>query len=259
VSASDPCGEIDESSVNLRCGVDESGRWSCQRMTSGGLCPRCAERSGTWLAELADLLPRLPDALMPGSSGEGPRVSGSREAPLPLRVTTLNLLGPAAGWDRSALDRGDARSGEMQFGDEPLLSVLLGWARIVADLPQLKGQRKVLPTDGTLYSMERLRALRTYLATHHDIAAQQFWADDYAADVQAMWRTCRRLLGVVPLRHHLPAPCPEVSCDLMTLWRNDGEDDVYCDTRQGGCGRTWSADDYARLVLVLASEHRGAA
>jgi hypothetical protein len=243
-----------EESQPPRCGVDESGRWSCQRMTSAGLCPRCAERSGTWLAELADLLPRLPDALMPGSSGEGPRVSGSREAPLPLRVTTLNLLGPAAGWDRSALDRGDGRSGEMQFGDEPLLSVLLGWARHVAF-----ERRLVLPTEGTVYSMGRLLALRSFLATHHAWSVQQFWADEYAADVQAMWRTCRRLLGVVPLRHHLPAPCPEVSCDLMTLWRNDGEDDVYCDTRQGGCGRTWSADDYARLVLVLASEHRGAA
>jgi hypothetical protein len=51
----------------------------------------------------------------------------------------------------------------------------------------------------------------------------------------------------------LSAPCLEPACCLAALIR-DGDEDVYCDTRVGGCGRRWSWEDYRRLVLVLASE-----
>jgi hypothetical protein len=237
--------------LSPRCGVD-AGRWSCGRVTAFGLCERCAGGAGGWLAELGTLLPQLPAALVPGSSGEGPRVSGSRDAPIPVRLAVLSLLGPAAGWDRrfdaaTGLDPGDDRSGVMQHGAEPVLSVLLGWSRHVAEERHL-----TLPTEGTLYSMGRLLALRTFLARHHDWATRQWWADEYAADVHALWRTCRTVLGAWPSK---PEHCDGVSCprcDAMALYRLPGQDGRLCDQAAGGCGKWYDDDEWDRWCRLSA-------
>jgi hypothetical protein len=78
--------------------------------TEQGTCRLCVERVATNLKALAGatgLYAQLADALHPGSSSGGPAVSGSRTAPLPLRLEVLNLqtergpiLGPLEGWVR---------------------------------------------------------------------------------------------------------------------------------------------------------------
>ncbi|MBB5932346.1 hypothetical protein [Streptomyces echinatus] len=73
-------------------------------------CRPCAERVAANLAALAGpegLYARLADSLHPGSGSGGPVVSGSRTAPLPVRLEVLNamtergpVLGPLEGWVR---------------------------------------------------------------------------------------------------------------------------------------------------------------
>lgn len=249
------CGHLhrNDTAPSSRCGMDpQTGRWSCGRMTSAGLDEGCASRLGGWLAELGDLLPQLPAALVPGSAGEGPRVTGSRDAPMPLRLSVLNLLGPSAGRDRrmsvaDGLDPGDHRSGEMQHGEEPLPSVLRYWARLVAEARSMTA-----PTDGALHSMRRLLALRSFLARHHDWITAQHWAGEYAADVHAAWRTCRSVLGTWPLKpeHCDGVFCPR--CDAAALYRIAGQDGRLCDLSAGGCGKWYDDDESAQWVRLSA-------
>lgn len=52
------------------------------------------------------------------------------------------------------------------------------------------------------------------------------------------------------LVHRLDAPCP--TCDMRTLYRDNGADNVVCGNRR--CNRTWTEAEYTRLVLILAAE-----
>ncbi|MFD5027034.1 hypothetical protein [Streptomyces sp. NPDC058373] len=61
---------------------DEVGRLACRR---------CTLRISDDLAALPGLYVQLGGALMPGSGAGGPAVSGSRTAPLPLRLAPLSL------------------------------------------------------------------------------------------------------------------------------------------------------------------------
>ncbi|WP_440571630.1 hypothetical protein [Streptomyces sp. KR2] len=61
---------------------DELGRMACHR---------CTDRISADLAALPGLYVQLGGALMPGSGAGGPAVSGSRTAPLPLRLAPLSL------------------------------------------------------------------------------------------------------------------------------------------------------------------------
>ena len=78
--------------------------------TEQGTCRPCIERTASNLAALAGphgLYAQLADSLHPGSRTGGPAVSGSRTAPVPLRLEILNLqtergpvIGPLEGWVR---------------------------------------------------------------------------------------------------------------------------------------------------------------
>ena len=81
-------------------------------------CRPCTERVAANLAALAGpegLYARLSASLHPGSGSGGPAVSGSRTAPLPLRLEVLNamtergpVLGPLEGWVRDWEQHGRA-------------------------------------------------------------------------------------------------------------------------------------------------------
>lgn len=71
-----------------RCGLyaDELGHYACRP---------CTERIDGHLRALAGpdgLYAKLGGRLMPGSGGSGPAVSGSRTAPLPVRLEPLSLI-----------------------------------------------------------------------------------------------------------------------------------------------------------------------
>ena len=196
------------------------------------VCDGCRKRLHNTLAEIVDLYALLPGAMVPGSA-TGEKVSGTREAPLPLRVDPLDLSLPLRGGGVVHDPDGD------QTGMVPVVWTLDTWVRDWRDT-LWPNHRLPAPTVATLCGWLRNR-LDDACDQHPAIA-------EFAGDITRVHTDLRRVLGLLPLRHRLHAPCPQ--CDMLTLYRDDGADYVEC----GSCGRVWSEDEYARLVIVIAGE-----
>lgn len=194
------------------------------------VCDGCRARLAVQLAEVADLHAALPDVLEPARKGTQ-RVSGSREAPLPLRVDVLDLSLPLRGSQAVHDPHGD------QTGSLPVATVLDAWARDWAET-RGKGERLPVPT---------VAVLARWLGDRLGWACDEHPAvDEFAAELGTTLAALRGVHGLTRLRHRLPAPCP--SCELLLVYRDDGADWIEC----GGCHRLWSEDEWARLVTVLA-------
>ena len=206
----------------------------CQRRTPERpmVCDGCRRRIDVDLSEIVDLYALLPTALEPGPS-TGQRVSGSREAPLPLRVDPLDLALPVR---NPGPVRDDAR---LQTGHQPV-AVRLWW--IVDDWRSVRGQGERQPEPTVVTLTGWLRHRLDWACDHHPAI------DEAAAELRTMTGELRAVLGRSELRHRLPAPCPD--CDMLTLYRDDGSDYVEC----GSCHRLWTEDEYAWLVRTAAEE-----
>lgn len=225
----------------VMCGNDRDGRPI--------VCSGCAERG---LRDLRDL-PRLAALLDqiardPARPGSAEPVGGSRERPLPLRTAQWSFVGIAAPGDIRAADPGDAAC---QVGDVPLPDQLWSWCRAAADdldftVPAVRRNR---PLDAVAQFVQTLRF-------QHERITVLPWAAEYLDAIHVLWRRARTLAVDWPLVHQLPAPC--AYCRTLTLRRDDGAGWVYCDDRDGGCGRRWAEADYRRLVAILVAEAEGA-
>jgi ribosomal protein S27AE len=185
------------------------------------VCAPCRHRLDVLLAEIAELWPHLPAELMPGSSME-PRVSGSREAQLPVRVDVLDLTMPAHQGSRAPMVRG---------------AMVRDWITYV-------------PGDHVPASTvpEMVAWLRVWLTTACDGHPA---VDEFADTVDQVVRAIRRALGLVaPKPVLLHVPCP--SCNLVALYRHHGDDRTYC----GSCGRIMDPELYERLITAMAAELR---
>lgn len=213
------------------------------------VCAGCATRGRRDLDDLPRLARRLAAMARDSGRAAGEPVSGSRETPLPLKTDQWSFVGPGAPGDVYAPDAGDAAC---QVGAVPLADVLWTWCRAAADdldfaVPSVRRNSPVLA----------VRSFAGKLSAQHDRIMRLTWADDYLDgpdSIHALWSYSRTLAKDWPLVHHLPAPCPNLDCGLLTLRRDDGASHVYCSRRDGGCGWRWTEDDYRRLVLVLTSE-----
>lgn len=116
-------------------------------------------------------------------------------------------------------------------------ATVTSWTALVAEERGLRG-----PERGTV------PILSAWLLNQLDWLVEQPWVDDMAEELRDVSRTAAGLGQADPEWHRLPAPCP--GCGDMTLGRWDGDDHVGC----GTCGERWPEDDYARMVLVLASD-----
>jgi hypothetical protein len=126
----------------------------------------------------------------------------------------------------------------MQDGVEPLVSTLDGWCWRVA-----VGRSLGRP-------VRHARLLLRFLSVHHDWTVKQYWADDYAADLHALWVRCKTLTGTFGGR---PEPmdgivCP--FCDRMALVRTPGQPGRTCDRADGGCGKWLTDDEYERWTRM---------
>ncbi|MBB1252902.1 hypothetical protein H3146_05910 [Streptomyces sp. OF3] len=104
---------------------------------AGHACRICQERGTGWLRALPGLYAAAEDHLAPARSGAGGgRVSGSKHAPLPVRLNVLDAVGPGgvvwviAQWEDVVRD-------QLEFGSAPsrggYLETLTGSCRLLAD------------------------------------------------------------------------------------------------------------------------------
>lgn len=206
----------------------------CQRRppTRPAVCESCRTRLADSLTEVAQLYAALPTVLEPGRRGVQ-RVSGTREAPLPLRVDVLDLSMPLRGSQAVSDPHGD------QTGMVSVAQVLDAWARDWTDT-RSKGERLPLPT---------VAVLARWLSDRLDWACDEHPAvDEFAAELAETLAALRGVHGLTRLRHRLPAPCPD--CDMRVLYRDDGADYIEC----GSCHRLWTEEEYGWLVRIVVGE-----
>lgn len=150
--------------------------------TEQGTCRPCTERVDQNLRALAGpdgLYARLADSLHPGSSSGGPAVSGSRTAPVPLKLDVLNLM--------------------TEHG--PVISPLEGWVR---DWEQYG--RADVNEAGTLqqrlnHAVQTLRFNLNWAAANHPAFA------DFADELHAIIRRCRAATGDEKPPVKVPVAC----------------------------------------------------
>jgi hypothetical protein len=189
------------------------------------ICNPCLGQMRTWLQQIPAALTVLRDGSMQrertGQAGRG----GTRTAPLPGRLDTLNLVGPAATADVHD-PHGD------QTGDRPIVGVLGDWTRLVCEERRLDGPDCWTET-----------ALAAWLQLHLGWASRQAWVDELHMALRDMTWAIRGIARVDIRTRPISRPCPR--CDQLALSQTDG--DQY--TR---CGNCLSAFTTAELEIDAA-------
>jgi hypothetical protein len=215
----------------------------CTRpMTDPGYaCLNCETRIDRTLADIPDLYALLPAVLAPQQT-VGPKVSGSRERPIPINVDVHDLVAPA----RNGHLTEQARHNLADHGDgqAAIAATLDSWVQDWRDTRN-KGEGRPAPYVPNLVAW--LRPRLQWACRYHPAV------DEFAREMTAITGQMRRHLRLARYTQRLAAPCP--SCDLVALHRQvdpvTGADDwISC----GGCGRMWSEQEYARLAVVLIAE-----
>ncbi|MFF0295566.1 hypothetical protein ACFYST_06145 [Kitasatospora sp. NPDC004614] len=200
------------------------------------LTPAATTRLHHQLRELPELLAYAHLAVMPGSTARTGYVTGAtRTAPTPARLDVLSLLGPAA-TDTVHDPHGD------QDGLTPATGTITAWTRIHTEE---HGQQ---PANATL------GAQLAYLTALLPWAAEQPWANEYAAEIADIHRRCTPLALLHPRRRAMQLPCPR--CQLLTLTTEDGHDTECCNP---GCGTILRPDEYDQRATAYADSLNAAA
>lgn len=185
------------------------------------------------LADIVDLWRQLPEAL-PRGQAAGQRVTGSREAPVPVSIDVVDLTAPArAGTVHDPL--GD------QIGYTAVASVLDQWAR---DFRDEMAFRQSLP-EPTVPELARWLSDRLSWACDRHPAV-----DEFASEMVGQRGILRAILGLTDPE---PDYCDGVvckSCDRYALYR-DGKY-VEC----GNCGLLYTEAEYHDWVGLLAGQAR---
>jgi hypothetical protein len=159
-----------------------------------------------------------------------PRVQGSREAPVPIRVDVVDLLGPAD--ERTVHDPlGD------QVGHLSAATILDGWCRLFAE-----ERRESTPTPHvttqSAWLLDRLDELFKHPAV-----------DEAAKEIGDLWHVLRRAAGLTMPRPELVegVPCRSIECDLKTLYRVPGSEFVECSS----CGTLVTEGELQEWIKML--------
>lgn len=217
---------------------------------TGYMCSNCRNRLSSLLVQMPSLATWLHENIAP-SGGAGERVSGTREEPIPLRIDILDYVGPSSSREISAteINRRRALDGlhpidpPEQFGEASLLDVIASWALLVSE----ERYDDWPPKDD-------LATLCNWLHSQLDWIVCQPWVDEMLVHLGDVSQKAERLAPRDPEMKRLKPPCP--SCNVLGLVFTRGIG-VKCETRLGGCGRSWEAEDYDRLIVVLGSEALG--
>ncbi|MFD6553747.1 hypothetical protein [Streptomyces sp. NPDC058398] len=183
-------------------------------------CRPCTDRVDRDLTALAGLYARLADSLHPGSSSGGPAVSGSRTAPLPVRLDPLSLA---------------ARGG--------IVTILQTW---LIDWHEALGYRHPR-WEGDLQqqcdqAVKRLRVLLPWAAEAHGAF------DEFAREISQLRRQAEAASGGERPPRRVPVACPCGQILRITL----DTPGVKCP----GCSTQYGHDEAFGLPLA---ERRAAA
>jgi hypothetical protein len=179
----------------------------------------------------------VASAAVPGQSG-APRVAGSQEMPVPIRVDRFDLLAPARRSSSATRDLAYPEQDEDQVGHLSAATVLDGWCRDFAEL-----RRESTPTPVVTVQCRYLLDRLDWAFTDHEAV------DELAQDVGDLWHVLRRTAGLMtPKREHCAGiPCKSIDCDLKTLWRLPGSDYIECES----CGALLTEAEYQDWLKLL--------
>jgi hypothetical protein len=145
-------------------------------------CRPCTERVDRDLRALAGpdgLYARLSASLHPGSGSSGPAVSGSRTAPVPLRLEVLNLM----------TERG------------PVISPLEGWVRDWETFGRANVDESGSLQQRLDHAVQTLRFNLAWAAAVHPAFA------DFADELYVIIRRCRTTVGEEKPPVKVPVAC----------------------------------------------------
>lgn len=188
------------------------------------ICSPCLGQMRTWLQQIPAAMVVLRDGSMQRErTGEASR-GGTKTPPLPGRLDTLNLVGPA-----SAVDV----HGEDQDQTRPIIGVLGDWTRVICEERRLNGPAHWTETQ-----------LAAWLVPQLGWASTQLWVDGMHTDLHAMTWAIRGIARIDIRTRPVSRPCPR--CDSLTLTETDGDQYTRCGNCLSAFTQTELADDAAR-------------
>ncbi len=191
------------------------------------------------LDDIARMYPLLE--LEVGTTGDDARVTGSREAPLPLSVDVLDLMAPAR-YGSVSVPRDpdtDLPLYADQIGYVSAASLLGTWVR---DWRDLRDRSERLPDDEVAVMAAWLRVRLDWAADCHPAV------DDFVAEITGLRGALKALSGEIPPKaKRLNAPCS--GCSQLSLWPAPGED-YAAQCKNPACRRVYTDDEYVRLTRL---------
>jgi hypothetical protein len=192
--------------------------------TAGHVCSGCRDKLSNAFALMPSVAVWIGVNLERGPA-IGERISGGGdEAPVPIRLDVLDLVGPAS--DDTVHDEYHD-----QTGAPNLLAVMVTWAQLVAE------EREMAPPKDDLAS------ICGWMHSQVDWITKQPWVDDLLWDCHRLLTACRRVAPWEPelLRDHQEA-CE--ACGVKALVQHVAAGKVRCEARFGGCGKERKVTEY---------------
>ncbi|MEU4133629.1 hypothetical protein [Streptomyces wuyuanensis] len=184
------------------------------------ICRPCHDQMRQWLQQIPAALTVLRDGSMQRErTGDTGGRGGTRTAPLPGRLDTLNLIGPAASGTVHDL-YGD------QIGGRPIIDTLGSWVRLICEERRLNGPAHWTETE-----------LAAWLIPQMGFATTQAWVSDLHRELFDMSCEIRGIARIDIHTKPINRPCPR--CGDLNLQKTDH--DLY--TRCTGCGSAFTQNE----------------
>lgn len=218
----------------------------CQRREAerAQACDPCRLWLPTVLRDIGELHATLD--VTARSNGTGPRVSGSREAPVPLALDVLDLAAAARLGSRGPHARG-VLGDDDQIGHLSVATELEFW---VIDWIDVRTRAEHRPEPLVMTLVRWLDVRLDWACDEHNAV------DEFAADMRTLRTVLRRANGDLPQRPEPLVGVPCSGCDQAALYRDPG---AQWRAECGACGKLYSDDEYARWTGLVASWSKGAA
>lgn len=217
----------------------------CDRRAKWGVvCTRCRGRVDGNLGGIVDMYATLPEHMERGRA-PGQRVSGSREAPLPLLVDALDLSMPAPTgrrlWTHVRDDRGD------QGGRPSVAGVLDSWVR---EWRSLRAMREHAPVPTVAELVGWLRNRLDWVCDRDD-ADDVYAISDFAAEMRELHSALRAVCGLRSDAVHI-GWCPVVDEERGRACGTRLAADPYVTVvKCPGCDALWPRDKWLWLGLTV--------